>query len=437
MNDLIITDFAKPSSEFRGAPFWAWNGKLDKDELRWQIQAMKKMGLGGFFMHSRVGLDTTYLSDEWFDCIKTCIDEADKLNMRAWLYDEDRWPSGAAGGLVTCDPKYRARWMIIEEINDLSSIDLSLDAVSMYLAQVDGDDVKNLRRIDTVPAQLEVGDTLLRFRVKLADCTPWHNGGTYLDTLNKEAVQKFIEVTHEAYRKEVSEHFAGVVPGIFTDEPNYSRVFETCPEGIRTVWTDTLQEVFIERFGYDIMEHLPELVYNVKGAGCKTRFNYLECITSMFVEAFALQIGEWCDENNMQHTGHVLHEDSLGDQTFCVGSAMRSYEYMQAPGMDLLTENWRIYDVAKQVSSVAHQFDRQWRLTETYGCTGWDFHFSDTKHWVIGKPRWALIFAVSTFHGIPCRAKPNAIIRPQFFINLRGGNSIVKLKTTLLESIWL
>ena len=83
----VISDFKEPASQFRGAPFWAWNGKLDPEELRRQIRHMYNMGLGGFFMHSRVGLDTPYLSGEWMDCIDACADEADKLGMRAWLYD--------------------------------------------------------------------------------------------------------------------------------------------------------------------------------------------------------------------------------------------------------------------------------------------------------------------------------------------------------------
>ena len=93
----LLKDFSNPSSEFRGKPFWAWNGRLEPEELRKQIRIMKKMGLGGFFMHARVGLDTAYLSDDWFKCVDACIDEAQKQKMEAWLYDEDRWPSGAAG----------------------------------------------------------------------------------------------------------------------------------------------------------------------------------------------------------------------------------------------------------------------------------------------------------------------------------------------------
>ena len=380
MNDRIISDFKNPACEFRGAPFWAWNGKLDQGELRRQIRVMHKMGLGGFFMHSRVGLDTPYLSEEWFDCVRACIDEAEKLDMNAWLYDEDRWPSGAAGGLVTSDPKYRARKMVCEIITDLSSIDTSFDAEALYLAKVDGNKATALRRIEAIPAALADGDALLRFRVRLDEPNPWYNGGTYLDTISKEAVGKFIEVTHEKYKSEISEHFGGRVPGIFTDEPNYGAVLqEEVPGVIVTSWTDTLPEEFAGHYGYDIRECLPELFFDVEGSSRKTRFNYIDCITRMFVEAFGKMIGEWCEENNLAYTGHLLEEDTLKRQTFKVGNCMRFYEYMQAPGIDLLTEHLRIYDVAKQVSSVAHQFDRQWRLTETYGCTGWDFPFLGHK----------------------------------------------------------
>ncbi len=43
-----------PSSEYRGCPLWAWNSKLEKEQLRRQIDTFKEMGLGGFHMHVRV-----------------------------------------------------------------------------------------------------------------------------------------------------------------------------------------------------------------------------------------------------------------------------------------------------------------------------------------------------------------------------------------------
>lgn len=102
-----MKQFKSPGPDFRGAPFWAWNAKLEPEELIRQIRLMKEMGLGGFFMHARVGLNTEYLGKEWFECVKACIAEAEKLGMNAWLYDEDRWPSGAAGSFVTREDRFQ------------------------------------------------------------------------------------------------------------------------------------------------------------------------------------------------------------------------------------------------------------------------------------------------------------------------------------------
>ena len=74
--DLDLKLFENPTCEYRCTPFWAWNTKLKKDELLWQIEQFKKMGFGGFHMHSRSGMATEYLSEEFMDLIKACNDKA-------------------------------------------------------------------------------------------------------------------------------------------------------------------------------------------------------------------------------------------------------------------------------------------------------------------------------------------------------------------------
>ena len=134
MNKLY-KDFRKPSAKFRGKPFWAWNGKLEKDELLRQIHIMKEMGFGGFFMHSRTGLETEYLGQEWFEFINACADEAEKLGMEAWIYDEDRWPSGSAGGLATMEPQYRMKYLRLKVVahKELAWTDATVAAFSCRL----------------------------------------------------------------------------------------------------------------------------------------------------------------------------------------------------------------------------------------------------------------------------------------------------------------
>ena len=67
--------------------------RTGKDELVRQVKVMKEMGLGGYFMHSRAGLITEYLGDEWFDLINAVTDAGEEEGLESWLYDEDRWPS--------------------------------------------------------------------------------------------------------------------------------------------------------------------------------------------------------------------------------------------------------------------------------------------------------------------------------------------------------
>ena len=379
--------FKNPGSAYRGKPFWAWNGTLEETELRRQIRMMYKMGLGGFFMHSRVGLGTPYLSEQWMELVEACVDEAEKLNMEAWLYDEDRWPSGAAGGLVTKDPRYRLKRLVME-LHDNGEARWTDDVLGIWTGVIKDFSIFRLQviRKNDLPVKLAEGQVLLIFRTKLEDCSPWYNGFTYLDTMSHEAVAKFIEVTHEAYRKRIGKFFGSIVPGIFTDEPNHGHTnchWKPAAGASNTEeipWTTQLPKFFKERYGYDILEHLPELFFDVEGQPIsQARYHYHDCKTFLFVDAFARQVGEWCEKNRLHLTGHVLAEENPTSQTNVIGSAMRFYEYMQAPGIDILTEPNREYDTAKQCASVLRQTGRKWMLSELYGCTGWDFSFEGHK----------------------------------------------------------
>ncbi|MBN1346580.1 MAG: hypothetical protein JXQ73_28075 [Phycisphaerae bacterium] len=378
--------FQEPDALYRGKPFWAWNGKLEEAELRRQLRIMHEMGLGGAFMHSRVGLATPYLSNEWFDLIEACADECAKLGMEAWLYDEDRWPSGAAGGIVTKDPKYRMRRLKCELADAKSFNAKGKSVLALFAARLDGDKAFDVRKI--TPAglkKLPEGQIGMVFHVALMPDSSWYNGYTYLDTMSHEAVRKFIQVTHQRYRAKNGKHFGKTIPGIFTDEPNHG--WPQSPEIPRKpgdemdlAWTPKLPQIFKKRYGYDLIAHLPELFFDVDGAEVsQARWHYHDCTTYLFVDAFARQIGEWCEKNKLMHTGHVLEEPRPSSQVNVVGSAMRFYEHMQAPGIDILTEPNDEFDTAKQCASALNQTGRKWMLSELYGCTGWQFNFESHK----------------------------------------------------------
>jgi len=339
-------------------------------------------------MHSRVGLATPYLSEEWFDLIRACADEVRKNDMEAWLYDEDRWPSGAAGGLVTKDPEYRQKFLRMA-IADPKSFEPSGEELGLFLASVSGNTASGVRQVKAsqLAAEAKDGERVLAFKRVLADPSPWYNDQTYLDTLSKEAVARFIEITHDAYAGAVGEDFGSFIPGIFTDEPNFGHK-NFNENGGNAPWTDVLPATFEKLYGYDLMAHLPEIFFKMGDEDfSKIRCDYHDCLTYMFSRNFGGQTFDWCEKHNLLFTGHVLAEENLHSQSSVVGSAMRFYEFMQAPGIDILRgENLTReggtppeYSTAKQCSSVLDQFGRKWMLSEIYGCTGWHFNFAEHK----------------------------------------------------------
>ncbi len=375
--------FREPDNRYRSKPFWSLNGDLEDKELRRQISVFNEMGFGGFFMHSRVGLLTEYLSPIWFELIGDCVDEAASRGMEAWLYDEDRWPSGAAGGIITKDTKYRMKQLKLV-ITDKQNMPRSCnDTEYVFSVKFSEGRILSYRRIyDLQKAKVADSEKVLIFTVEPMKAMSWFNGGGYLDTLNREAVSEFIRKTHEKYKEAMGSHFGKTIPGIFTDEPMHGAVFRDLWEfGMSLPWTQTLPRSFSDMFGYDITEHLPELVFdNSDGSFSKARYHYHRCKTKMFVEAFSKQISQWCQKNDLLFTGHVLLEEPVSSNASVVGSCMQFYEHMHAPGIDNLTQYWKHYLTAKQCVSVARQNGRKWVLSELYGCTGWETTFETYKY---------------------------------------------------------
>ena len=375
----------KNGNQFRSAPFWAWNGDLEPDEVRRQVRIMHDMHMGGFFMHSRSGLATEYLGKKWFDCINAAIDEAEKLGMHASLYDEDRWPSGAAGGIVTKDRRYRMRYLEEYDINaDIPGEDADYTLLGVFALQMDSTGEASAYRKAAAGETLPEGWVLKKYVARIEQCQSTYNDATYLDTTSAEAVQAFIDSTYEKYYQECGEKFGKTVQYFFTDEPNY--VDLASPE--RRPWNDRLPEIFRNESSMDLLDHLPEIFHHCGKRFSTIRYRYYRIMSRLFADTFMKMIGEWCEKHNIKFTGHLLREDNLSGQILSIGSAMPGYEYMQAPGIDVLTAKWIVLNTAKQVSSAAHQLGKKMILSELYGCTGWDFPLYGQKSW--GEWQYAL-----------------------------------------------
>ncbi len=388
--------FRNPTCEYRGAPFWSWNCDLPEKELLWQLEMLKKMGMGGAHMHVRTGLSMPYLSDEFMSRIKACVEKCREEKMLAWLYDEDRWPSGAAGGLVTRDnPEFRAKHLLfttkpyspdakpemtyirqsaLERTNNgslLACYDVVLDDNGCLASG------KRIGEKDTA-----VGTKWYVYQETIPD-SPWFNYTGYVDTLSKEAIQRFVDVTHQRYFKTVGKDFGGVVPAIFTDEPQHCHKMtlgfaKECAD-VLLPWTTDVPDTYKAAYGEDIMENLPHLLWELPdGQVSPIRYHYHDHLAERFASGFADTIGNWCEKHGLKSTGHLMLEGTLIGQTRAIGEAMRSYRSFQLPGIDMLNHRIEL-TTCKQVQSASRQYGAEGVLCELYAVMGWEVDFRAHK----------------------------------------------------------
>ena len=362
--------FLNPPMDCRAAPFWAWNGDLNVEETRRQVREMTEHGMGGGFMHSRPGLRTEYLGDEWFANCAASIDEGKKVGFFSWLYDEDRWPSGSCGGRTAAStPDFRSRTLVVQrgdepvKLGDGSYAQLDCLARVRMVSAPDGE-----HEFRPVGAD-ERGPDILSFYSAVFPAAGWHNDSYYPDLMHDEAMREFIRNTYELYAQRFRAEFGKAVPGIFTDEP-YIR--GAAP------WSVRLAAEFQKRRGYDLIPKLP-LLFFATSQSPQVRHDYWKTVYELFNESFMGQLGKWCGEHNMLFTGHLLAEGSLGTQIRTAGGMMWHYLHMGAPGIDVLVERITEVLTCKQVSSVCNQFDKPLMLSELYGCTGYNFSFEGQK----------------------------------------------------------
>lgn len=435
-------EFKNPGIHYRSKPFWAWNGKLSETELCRQLDILKEMGFGGAFIHSRVGLETEYMGKKWMQLVDRCLAYGKEIGLEVWIYDEDRWPSGTAGGIVTKKEKNRTQ-RIQMQILTKDEADLILKdgkhkekerIIAAFQCHLEGHCYRNLspypdRETENAGSKQEGNQTqrnkayaangpeqnaakqnvvgqndekmdtspkVLLFSICASAPSDNYNGYTYLDTMNKEAVEDFLDATQSRYETELSKENISCLQGFFTDEPHRGAYLCDFSEGnVQSIpYTDGLFDQFKNRYGYELIENLPSLFLREEGQSCsRVSLDYLELTQELFLKSYMEPYKERCHQYGHLFTGHLLHEDSLSTQTCMMGSLMTGYEYMDIPGIDLLGERTDCWWIGKQLSSVAHQMGKKQMLSELYGCTGWQMKLEDYK--AVGD--WQAMMGINLF----------------------------------------
>ncbi|OHB82353.1 MAG: hypothetical protein A2V98_05845 [Planctomycetes bacterium RBG_16_64_12] len=280
----------------------------------------KDRGLGGVVCN--VAFQDYMRSEEHWKTLVAGVEACRKLGLVVWLYDEDGYPSGGAGGLV------------LAENPALEATELAFDPAR--------DDPFLIR-----PAYEHTHAS-----------NNYYAARRYANLIDDRACRSFIERTHGAYWERLEPYFGSTIQATFTDEPsliaiNIGQIPEAARKRVRVVdpldpaveplpcvpWCYDLPQRYQERYGEDLVPHRRSLFAGDAPEDRKVRRQFWGLVADLFAQRYFGAIQEWCSQHHVASSGHSLHEESVMHQVALNGNSLKVLGRMDIPGLDMLSSN--------------------------------------------------------------------------------------------------
>jgi len=427
----MLTENSSLLKEHGPISFWFLNHDLDDDELRWQMNQMKEQGFRGVMIHPRDGLEIAYLSEGWFAKVKLIVDYCRDIDLQAWLYDEDPFPSGDAGGRIIMEhPELRPRVLHMHRMNTMGGkvrFDFEAGRLLRVLAYLR--DSSSLGYDSEAPLDLTAyagtvrkqwQPSLVQFNSYYAPYEDYGGGHWrttaekpsyrvdyvlpegdwmivafvdravefYVDVLNPQTTKLFMQKTHQQYLDRFESQFGGIIPGMFTDEPQLMG---------HHPWTGGFPAYFQSLHGYDILEVLPHLFLTMNERTAQIRRDYRSALSRLFIDVYISPIAGWCKKHGIASIGHISPEEDPIGQTYKAPYLLSILKRFDIPGTDLITDlmgsnQFPLLHIGpKLASSAAHLQGKTIAVAEAYGANSWSLTLADMTR----KADWLMVLGIN------------------------------------------
>jgi len=389
--DNLKAGFQNPPSKYRMLQI-THNTKMDG-----MLDSLQKYGYGGVV--SNVGFDNYLQSEDEWDKFREYLTRCKNLGMNFWIYDEKGYPSGKAGRLtLEGHPEFETIGVLCARTEGKGTLLHHLPQGERYLpeplyicaAPVEKGLYDFSKKVDLTPLWKKESKTIewsapdnkewgvLSFHIKrmyegthivtnISDSNP------YINIIDKDAVARFISLTHEAYKQRIPLELKNYVHAFFTDEPSlmtsYLHDDKTLLPAIP--WSRAFRKEFLDKYNYDIVPMLPYLFEDGGNETVYKRLDFWSLVSKLVEENYYGQIQNWCNANGPASSGHALLEESLYWHAVYEGNLYRNLRKMDLPALDMLTSDpfglahSSQIPVPKFVSSVAHLSGRSEIMSET------------------------------------------------------------------------
>ena len=361
------------------------------------IDDLKNLGYGGIVTNVPY---SNYLESEanWNTLVDNVSYAIDEAGLRVWLYDEEGYPSGGAGGIVLRErPDLEAQGLatIVRETPGSETISIprptghgEVVLAAAYPGTKDDFDVGAMTDLTpfldangnlswNAPAGQRVVFYMVRkpFYEGTHAANNWFEQRRYVNLLEKEAADAFVDWTHRQYEERLGSYFGNGIEAFFTDEPSLLGTYLDPPPVTPLVrdapdpnvpllptlnWGNELFDQFELLRGYDLHPYLPFLAGGESASAKQVRWDFYRTLSELLEENYFGTLESFCAAAGVACTGHLLLEEDLFHHAVFEGNLMSLYKRMDYPGIDLLTAYpWiaKVWGVttAKLASSVAKQ----------------------------------------------------------------------------------
>jgi hypothetical protein len=369
--------FANPSNAYRIVYFHMGGAKVDSTT----IDRFKNFGIGGLMQSVPF---KSYLQDKqaWKE-LDTNVTKAADAGFKTWIWDECGYPSGAAGGLVVNgNPEYEnsgivritrkgagketKRFQLPDSVNFFRaticlivngaiqpgrSKEVPLGKDYVETPGIKGDWQMSIFGTIILDKHTQGQETMAQFG----------HPGHYPNLLNKEAVQKFINLTHQQYADNIS-NMSSNVEIFYTGEPNFNSLYWTFDGSVAKYahlpWEKDLNDKFKIQHGYSLLPYLDALFEGETPEAKTVRLNYYQTLADIFIANYAKPISDWCRLHGTKSLGHLLLEEHMAMHVINYGDLMKASAAFDVPALDFPVPkiDWKKWEfwMPKYISSAAY-----------------------------------------------------------------------------------
>ena len=436
-----------------------WTQGQSPETIRQVVREVADGGNTGFVWESRPHPD--YLGPRWWADLRVAVDEAKRLKLEVWIFDEWMYPSGVAGGKVAAQhPEFalhtvEERTLVVQgpaaerdwEIpTPVAANEQVVSVVAFAEPTRPGQDSVILPGGTRVRWAAPDGRWRICWSLARSHAPrPGWRMTNMIDVMNPSATAEFIRITHEATYAQFHEDFGKTIKGFFSDEAGFRNVdsYDSLPgkPGASMPWSPAFAAYFQKLKGYDIGAWLPALWYDLGPRGRMARFDFVDACSRAFAENFFKPQQEWCHAHGVRLIGHLV-EDNHADHNLGYGPghwfrAERFFDmpgidvvgYQVTPGMDAGVIPWRLpsgpqwdqeffsFGLPAMARGAALLKGTREIFSEAFGANGWAEGLRMTK-WIAD---WHIINGISVLSPHAYTMKYNDPDCPQHF-NRTSGN---------------